>query len=282
MLQTRTKIAGARVLYHTFRKFGLAPPAGQILDVRRGGINWNLDLVEGIDFSIFLLGAFEPSTARAIRSLVHPGDTVFDIGANIGAHTLPLAKAVGASGRVFAFEATDFAFHKLQKNLSLNLELQSRVVATQVVLVDTPGLTEHPDIYSSWPLQPGPDAHPKHLGRRQTTLSAQVGTLDEVARDLKVSRVDLIKLDVDGHEYPVLKGARDTISRFLPTIVMELSPYVHAEEGNSFDAFLELLRTWNYSLTSLGSDKPVPLDSAYLNRVIPDGGSINVVAAVKK
>jgi FkbM family methyltransferase len=282
MLQTKTKIAGARVLYNTFRRFGVAPPAGQILDVRRGGINWNLDLAEGIDFSIFLLGAFEPGTARAIRSLAHPGDTVFDIGANIGAHTLPLAKAVGASGRVFAFEATDFAFHKLEKNLSLNAELQSRVIATQVVLVDKPGLTAHPDIYSSWPLQPGPDAHPKHLGRRQTTLGAQVSTLDEVARDLNITKVELIKLDVDGHEYPVLKGARETISKFLPTIVMELSPYVHAEEGNSFDAFLELLKDWNYSLKALGADKPVPLDSAYLNRVIPDGGSVNVVATVGK
>ena len=61
-------------------------------------INWRLDLLEGID----LLGSFEPLTVRAYRGIVRPGDTVLDIGANVGAHTLPLAQLVGETCRVIA------------------------------------------------------------------------------------------------------------------------------------------------------------------------------------
>lgn len=85
--------------------------------VRRDGIHWDLDLSEGIDFAIFLLGGLELRTLRLYRRLVQPGDTVLDVGANIGAHALPLARLVGASGRVVAFEPTQFAFCKLQRNL---------------------------------------------------------------------------------------------------------------------------------------------------------------------
>ena len=63
------------------------------------GIRYHLDLNEGIDFSIYLLGSFEPGTQRTLQKLVKPGDVVFDIGANIGAHTLSMAQSVGDSGK---------------------------------------------------------------------------------------------------------------------------------------------------------------------------------------
>ena len=78
-----------------------------------------------IDFAIYLGGMFERNTALALRKLVRPSSLVLDIGANIGAHTLRLANLVGSSGRVFAFEPTDFAYSKLQANLDLNPALAS-------------------------------------------------------------------------------------------------------------------------------------------------------------
>src|SRR5713101_4640646 len=85
--------------------------------VTRYGVRWNLDLDEAIDFSIFLLGLFERQTVQAYQRLVWPGNIVLDIGANIGAHTFHLARLVGPNGRVFAFEPTAFAFHKLLANI---------------------------------------------------------------------------------------------------------------------------------------------------------------------
>ena len=63
----------------------------------RRGVRWALDLDEGIDLSIYLLGAYEPRTLHAYTRHIRPGAVVFDIGANIGAHTLHFARLeVGA------------------------------------------------------------------------------------------------------------------------------------------------------------------------------------------
>jgi hypothetical protein len=84
MPTTKTKVTLAALAYRiiAFAR-GLAGKSKSAI-VRRGGICWDLDLSEGIDFSIYLLGAFEPGTAKTLQELVKPGDVVFDIGANIG------------------------------------------------------------------------------------------------------------------------------------------------------------------------------------------------------
>jgi len=279
-LTTKTKIVGARAVYRALRILGLAAPPGERVRVQRSGIQWELDLGEGIDFAIFLLGAFERSTLNALKELVKPGHTVLDIGANIGAHTLHLANAVGPEGRVFAFEPTDFAFGKLTRNLAINPGLQQRVVASQLFLVDELGRQRQTEIYSSWPLEEVGDQHPKHLGKLQSTSNASTETLDLFAARNNFSRVDLIKIDVDGHEHPVLKGGRELLKKFAPTLVMELSPYVHSEEGNSFKELIDMLRDCGYSLKDVKSRQPVRLDAEYLSRVVPDGAGINIVATV--
>src|SRR5271165_6032794 len=83
------------------------------------GVTYELHLDELIDSSIYYTGAFEPETTAAIRRLVRTGFVALDIGANVGCHTLRMAKLVGTAGRVFAFEPMPWARAKLQKNLSL-------------------------------------------------------------------------------------------------------------------------------------------------------------------
>jgi FkbM family methyltransferase len=278
ILTTKRKIALAGIACRTVLMGRKIVGKGHYATVHRGGAKWDLDLKEGIDFSIYLLGAFEKSTAQTLRKLVRPGDVVFDIGANIGAHTLGLAQGVGSSGRVFAFEPADFAFTKLKRNLALNPELLARTDARQTLLaaeVTTPRQTE---IYASWPLKTDARVHPKHRGRLVTTLQASVDTLDCLVEREGVKRLDLIKMDVDGSEYPVLKGALRTIAKFRPILVMEMSPYVHAEQNQSFEALVALLRDCGYSLQDASTWESLPLRSDLLEALIPDGASINVIA----
>jgi FkbM family methyltransferase len=246
--------------------------------VRRGGMLWQLDLSEGIDFSIYLLGAFERSTAATLRKLVREGDTVFDIGANVGAHTLGLARSVGPPGCVYAFEPTDFAFAKLKRNLALNPELETRVRPHQILFAGEPTAPRTPELYASWPLKKGAPVHPKHRGRLATTMCASVDTLDHFVEREAISRLHLIKIDVDGHEYPVLKGGLNTLARFRPILVMEMSPYVHDEASHGFRCLVALLQEAGYSLQEAGSWKSLPLQAEELERLVPDGAGINVVA----
>src|SRR6266850_1982257 len=124
MLSTKTKIRLATFLSRSVRAVRrMAGAKNDLVVVQRGGLRWQLDLNEGIDFSIYLLGAFERSAISTYRRLIPPAAVVLDIGANVGAHTLHLARAVGEDGRVYAFEPTVYAFDKLQRNLALNPDI---------------------------------------------------------------------------------------------------------------------------------------------------------------
>ena len=245
---------------------------------RRGGIRWSLDLREGIDFSIYLLGAFERSTVRILRKLALPGSVVFDIGANIGAHTLSLAQSVGPAGRVFAFEPSDCAFAKLSRNLTLNPELESRIQAHQIFLAAEAHAPLPQKIYASWPLVAHGPVHPKLRGQVSSTAGATVDTLDAFVERQAIDRLDLIKIDVDGHEYTVLKGGAKSLERFRPVLVLEMSPYVQDEQNHGFAGLVAVLQEARYSLTGASTGKHLALDVAELRALIPDGAGINVVA----
>jgi len=120
--------------------------------------------------------------------------------------------------------------------------------------------------------------HPKHRGRLATTRNASVDTLDLFAARHNIDRLDFIKIDVDGHELPVLRGGLGLLTRLHPILLMEMSPYVHAEEQNSFADLLALLRDAGYAIQDAATWRPLPLDEAQLERLIPDGASINVIA----
>jgi FkbM family methyltransferase len=251
-LRTRTKIALARMVQRTVMAARRAAGLGPITSCRRGALQWKLDLREGVDFAIFLLGSFEPDLVRAYRRLVPPGATVIDIGANIGAHTLPLAQCVGPNGRVVAVEPTLYAFQRLAENLALNPGLGKNVTRLQVMLMSSKEAPLAEAIEASWPLQTPDAAHPEHLGVRKPTTGATVATLDEQVLRLGLERVDFLKLDVDGYEVEVLRGARETLSRLRPTIFFEHAPYVVAEKGYDPNEIAAILAAAGYGIADIG------------------------------
>jgi len=174
------------------------------------GITYELNLGEVIDVALYL-NRYEMDMVAAIDRLCRPGFTVLDIGANVGAHTLRFAQRVGESGRVHAFEPTDYAYEKLVRNISLN---QFRnLTASKIALSDRnlPGQTV--SFRSSWPTRGKPTV-------RDSVVDFV--RLDDWLVRQKVDRVDLIKLDVDGNEYSVLAGAQALLAEQHPLILMEV------------------------------------------------------------
>ena len=277
MLTTRTKIALAATLQQLVTAVpGLTKRGAQVV-VNRSGIRWSLDLSEGIDFSIWLLRAFERRTVAAYSRLVKAGDTAIDIGANIGAHTLFLSRLVGPKGHVIAVEPTAWAVQRLRHNLDLNPELASVVDIRQALLVATPGEPVPAEIYASWPLD-GRDVHPKLRARPKPTSGAEAITLDQLVQQEGIDRVDFIKLDVDGHEVAILNGGMETLQRDHPAIIFELSPYILAESGDDAITLLSRLHDLGYRLYDLTLRHPLSSDFAAIANRIPDGGGINVIA----
>ena len=277
-LSTATKVRIARMLY-LFLRLVRTPFRGRdLVSARRHGIVWDLDLREGIDLTIYALGAFERDTLKALESLVQPGATVLDIGANMGAHTLHLARLVGEMGRVIAFEPNDFPIPQPRGQLKADPALEPRVEVHQAFLVaDAAATPVVSAVASSWPVD-GSIPDNEAMGSRAMGVSgAAAMTVDGVLAASGDPVVQLIKMDVDGHELEVLEGARQVLIRCHPVIVMELAPYVFQPASN-FDTMVRVLTELNYVFVPLGSTAELPSDPARLRSLIPRLGSVNVVA----
>lgn len=280
-MNTATKVAiaaGASRLVLMARALTGKGPSGRF---RRGGIHWELDLREGIDFSIYLLGAFEAGCHRAYREALRGrrAPVVLDIGANIGAHTLPIAAMVrDAGGIVHAFEPTAWAFTKLVTNIGLNPGLAMNVRPHQAMLGEHDSTACAPNLHSSWPLL-GSDSvtDPAHMGALKGTDGAEALTLDAVVRRLGLGRVDLVKLDVDGHEPDVLLGGLAALERFRPPIVMEWTPHLVRKAPAPMVRALEALRPLGYRARNCAGGAAMKLDRTVLDGCAPELGSSNLL-----
>ncbi len=277
MLSTKAKIKLAGISSKVIRTLRALSGKSNHGVFFRKGIKWELDLTDGIDFSIFLQGVFEPETYHTYKKLIQPGFTILDIGANIGAHTIHFSKLTGENGKVIAFEPTDYAFKKLCKNASLNSEFSSNLTLIQALLIDEINDNIPESIPSRWPLSSvdSSNAHPIHLGVFESLTHAKKLRLDDWYLELQKPKVNLIKIDVDGFEIDVLKGAKHLLNEQKPILVMEFAPYVFKERGYSFEILIDLLKTHQYNC-SLPNGKSIALDNSLL-QLIPAGGSINVV-----
>jgi FkbM family methyltransferase len=279
MFSVKQKILIARMLNRVLGLVRRLAGRGMQVECRRHGVKWSLDLNEGIDLSIYLLGAYEPRTVRAYERIIRPGDVIFDIGANIGAHTLHFARLTGPTGRVFAFEPTDFAMAKLRSNLALNPELMPRVSLQQSFLVADRADRPPGSIPSSWPVaNQHDDLNVEHLGKPQSLLAATTVTADDFCVREGIARIDLVKIDVDGHEYPVLRGFHQSLLRFRPRILIEIAPFVY-EGGNAgeFDGIMRFLRDLDYDFTDANSGRAISDDAANLRATITRGAAVNAL-----
>jgi FkbM family methyltransferase len=177
------------------------------------GIRLKLDFSQMIDVAVYLR-RFEPEIVSAIERYARPGYTVVDIGANTGMHALPFAKKVGQDGRVYAFEPTDYAFSRLRENMSLNPHLQ--VDAFKVALSDENIDSLKIDYRSSWRTDGVVEKHSSVVAVR---------VFDQWMSEFGGRRIDILKIDVDGNEFPILNGAKRTLEMDRPLIFIEIGPW---------------------------------------------------------
>jgi FkbM family methyltransferase len=279
-LGTASKLRFARWLYRGLKIWRrLAGHASDEVICERRNVRWCLDLGEGVQLGLYL-GTYERRTGRLLAALVNEGAIVLDIGANIGAHALPLAHRVGQTGRVIAIEPVAETFRRLRRNCELNGPLSRRMTLLQAALGERDSATQGRYYYGSWPLRRGGERHAVHAGLAQSTAGARFYTLDLLADMLQLPRVDLIKIDVDGDELPILRGAEQVLSRFAPTIVFEYCPYLLIERGAEPTELLRFLRDRGYGLHDEHRDEIDDLD--ILTARVPAAGSVNLIAERQK
>lgn len=192
------------------------------------------------NFSSFIFrfeGARDPDIWRFIARHMRPGGIFVDVGANIGTYALPAALLVGPAGRVIAIEAHPLAYSYLLRNTRRNRLTQLTPLHLAV------GEAEGEVSMTFESANPG-ETHVSAPGGAARPDAARVPLrpLDIVLREQGVTRVDYIKIDVEGFELPVLRGAVGTIAANADIIVQtELVERHAARYGHSIGAIAELL-----------------------------------------
>lgn len=154
----------------------------------------------------------------AFRRDVRPGDVVFDVGANLGAYTMLFAQWVGATGRVVAFEPAPAPYAGLSRLLEANA-LSARVTLINAAVSASEGFGTF--------LGDGVDGASRLVrAPRAGTLDVPTVTIDAVCRREGVMP-RLLKIDAEGAELDVLRGARDTIAAGGPALKVYVEMHPH-------------------------------------------------------
>ncbi len=186
---------------------------GRVVKGRHGYFLYNAhDIYVGRSMAVY--GEYSEGEIDLFSQICAPGDTVVEAGANIGAHTVPLARIVGRQGAVCAFEPQRLVFQPLCANVALN-SLEN-VRCYELALAAEGGHAHLPSVrydadgnFGGVALSEEPTEH---------SLPVNKVTLDDF---LHIPRMRLLKVDVEGMEADVLRGAARTIERTRPLVYVE-------------------------------------------------------------
>lgn len=246
------------------------------------------DTETAIGWSLLFRGCHEPEVARLIARLVPAGATCLDVGANIGAHALVMARAAGPDGRVIAFEPHPELCERLRENVALNAGARVEVVCAAVAERD--GSAElhpfEPGAFhrGSSTLLAAPAVDERPRARAAATLRVPTLCGATIERRFDLSRCDFVKIDVEGYDGVVLESLAALVERTRPTIVFEHRGSTWAATGSSVADTLERLRGLGYALFAIrdGATRPLegaPPDSCEL-LAVPAHAAVTLLTAI--
>jgi FkbM family methyltransferase len=214
--------------------------------IRREGVLFLAKPSVPIGYNVTFFGTYEPELRALMREYLRPGTVAVDVGANVGWHTLLMARLVRPGGRVLAVEANPSVRERLAEHLQAN-DL-SNVTIVPSALGSQPGKLRF--------LAPPVDsigAGDGHVAGEkdkdaQHLVETEVTTLDALAEREGLQRMDFVKIDVEGFEWPVLQGAANALARFRPVVCFEFnSIYTGRGEGDP-EALREYFGKLDYEL----------------------------------
>jgi FkbM family methyltransferase len=203
-----------------------------------------LHLDNDLSYSLFAGGCYEPNEFAVLDRVLKPGMVFLDGGANEGVYTVFASARVGPTGRVIAVEPSLRELERLKANIKINR-------AANVIIADV-ALAERPRSVKLIL------AEQQHAG--QNTLGAfiyegvnsvdircvRAVTIDDLILTHGLSRLDIVKLDLEGAEFRALIGARNALREMRPLLLIEVSDAALVRQGGSRAALCNLLESAHY------------------------------------
>jgi FkbM family methyltransferase len=209
-------------------------PAPSIVRLRSGAL-MQMTHVDHLQLLLYYLGSFEPHSINAMRDHVKPGDTVLDVGANIGLFTIEGAQAIGPSGSLIAIEAAPSHANSVRESASLNQMTNVEVVS--VAVGDSDG-----EATLTLPRDTNFGMFTLGAVDGDESFKVPVKRIDDIVAGRKI---DFIKMDIEGSEYRALLGAKETL-RSRPPILIELNEAALEGCGSSSSQVKQLLASMGY------------------------------------
>ena len=206
-----------------------------------------------VSASLITLGIWEAQETTLFMSLIKPGMTVLDIGANIGYYSMIAAKLVGAQGHVYAFEPDPENYQLIVKSAQVNGYRQVTAF-NNAVADDTRQVELFLDSNNS-----GHSLSAVNVIKAAGSVTVEQVSLDDFYRQGKLgTKIDFIKIDVQGAEQLAMKGARRVIQECKPIIAMELEPVRLRNMGADPLELLRSLERCGYAFRTIESEVELP------------------------
>ncbi|MEZ4937996.1 MAG: FkbM family methyltransferase [Crocinitomicaceae bacterium] len=210
---------------------------GQVSPIEYQDFKLEVKLDDWIQENLFFLGKYEEAELKVIQNILKEGDTFIDVGANIGLFSLVASRHVGITGKVISFEPFPENFNHLEKHLQLNqiknVQAENKAVGDEIGQIH---LYHNPD--------------DKNLGMVSTTASensqkidVELITLDHYFQQNPNPSIQMIKIDIEGHEYPALRGMQATLEKYKPVLLVEI---IEQEDQSNEQNILQFLSDLGY------------------------------------
>ena len=232
---------------------------------------------EEISECVYVEGYYEPNQMYFLDHQLKPGAVFIDAGANDGLYTLFAAHKVGPQGLVISIEPSTREYEHLCKNIRLNDFKNIRTLRAAVSNVS--GFAELKVAESS---KSGHNTLSQSFYYKDTTLEAvekiNTTTIDEVTEADSISRVDILKLDIEGWELSALEGATRTLVKFRPLLMIEIICENGSAFGSNSGKIWEFLTNYGYQMKTYSSVNGLPVEATEH----PGPGYTDFIAVPKK
>lgn len=213
----------------------------QFRRVTRFGSEFSLDPSCLMQWYVFW--EFKEAQRDRLYSLISPGDTVFDVGTNLGETLLGFARIVGPSGHVYGFEPDPVNHATAVRNIVLND--YGNITLSQV------GVGEARTRQKLFRVEPNNRGMNRILPKAEQDDSIdhteiEIVTIDEFVAERGIDRIDLIKIDIEGYEASAIRGAENVLATLRPKLFIELGYSRVIANGSHPDEILDSLRALGY------------------------------------
>jgi FkbM family methyltransferase len=261
-LLAKRPVLFGKVLLAKLRTARRMPPLPVLKRIH--GVVFECDLGHYRGTAPMYFGSYALLVTEAMKRYLQPGDTFFDVGANIGYMSAVAAGLVGTNGQVHSFEPVPAYFDRLERLVNLNP--CHTIIANPCAAGESDGSCT---IYVT--REPGQNTMVSSYQSDfeiTSTLDVPVVRLDSYIQDHGITRIAMFKIDAEGYEFPTLKGLQSYFehSKDRPAIICEIAPRAYPLMGNKLSDLARYMAEFGYSARDL-IDGSTPVDLSSLQHV---------------